>query len=114
MINQWLANFTRSPKTSAGGMVAALLIALPQLGNLVGAATPQLNKDGTPALDGQGMIVYNEPEPVDWNVLGLAIAVFWLGGQSRDGDRSSEEVKRPKDDPSPTGRPPGSIPKPIE
>ena len=93
-LRQWLLNFTRSPKTSIGGIVAALIIALPQLGSLLGEATPQLDEAGKPVVDENGELVYQEPSPVDWQALALAATLLWLGGQSRDGDRRSEDVRR--------------------
>ncbi len=95
MFSQWIANFTKSPKTSLGGLVFALILVLPQVANMIGSPIPEM-LDGLPVLDDNGQIVFSEPEPVDWSVFGLAASIVWISGQSRDADKKSEQVIKKK------------------
>lgn len=91
-IKQWIANLTKSPKTSIGGIAAGLFILIPQIANHFEVPMPQLNPDGTAIVDENGQPVMSEPQPVSWPMVGLGLTLIWGGWMQRDADKSSEQV----------------------
>jgi hypothetical protein len=93
-LQQIIANFTKSPKTTFGGVLIGLMILIPQIGNFTGHPLPQMDPHGEVVRDENGDVVMNEPSEVNWPSVVLGLGFIWLGSQARDNDKPSEKAIR--------------------